>query len=98
DPLVTGVQTCALPIFLATVFADRKYAAYIDRQRAEIRRHAELEHKRLPHSLDYDRFESLRAEARQALSRFRPATFGQAGRLEGRSEERRVGKERRSRR
>jgi tRNA uridine 5-carboxymethylaminomethyl modification enzyme len=68
---------------LFTVFADRKYSAYLDRQHAEIRRHAELEHKRLPHHVDYARFDALRPEARQALTRFRPATFGQAGRLEG---------------
>jgi tRNA uridine 5-carboxymethylaminomethyl modification enzyme len=66
-----------------TAFADRKYEAYIARQHAEIRRAAEMEHKRLPPHVDYLRFDSLRAEARQALARFRPATFGQASRLEG---------------
>jgi tRNA uridine 5-carboxymethylaminomethyl modification enzyme len=67
----------------ATVYADRKYATYVARQRAEIRRSAEIEGRRLPASLDYSAFEALRTEARQALMRFRPATFGQAGRLEG---------------
>jgi tRNA uridine 5-carboxymethylaminomethyl modification enzyme len=67
----------------ATVFADRKYAAYVQRQRAEIRRTAEIESRRLPPDLEYEAFSALRAEARQALGRFRPATFGQAGRLEG---------------
>lgn len=67
----------------ATVHADRKYDAYILRQHAAIRRQVEMEHRRLPNDLDYDRLEGLRAEARHALERFRPATFGQAGRLEG---------------
>jgi tRNA uridine 5-carboxymethylaminomethyl modification enzyme len=67
----------------ATAFADRKYAAYGQRQKAEIRRSVEMESRRLPAGLEYARFDALRAEARQALTRFRPATFGQAGRLEG---------------
>lgn len=67
----------------ATVHADRKYAAYIERQHHEVRRATEMEAKRLPDRVDYQLFSALRPEARQALSRFRPATFGQASRLEG---------------
>jgi tRNA uridine 5-carboxymethylaminomethyl modification enzyme len=72
-----------LPGIWPTVHADRKYAAYVIRQRAEIRRAAEIEGKRLPADIDYLKLDALRAEARQALARFRPATFGQASRLEG---------------
>jgi tRNA uridine 5-carboxymethylaminomethyl modification enzyme len=72
-----------LPGVCPTVFADRKYAAYVVRQKAEIRRAVEIESKRLPLNLDYQTLDALRPEARQALARFRPATFGQAGRLEG---------------
>ena len=67
----------------STVHADRKYAAYVERQHHEVRRASELESKRLPERIDYSVFTSLRPEARQALCRFRPATFGQASRLEG---------------
>jgi tRNA uridine 5-carboxymethylaminomethyl modification enzyme len=66
-----------------TAFADWKYAPYLDRQRAEIRRASEIEGKKLPVEIDYLQLEALRNEARQALARFRPATFGQASRLEG---------------
>jgi tRNA uridine 5-carboxymethylaminomethyl modification enzyme len=66
-----------------TVHADRRYAAYIVRERAAARRHADLEHKRLPDGMDYLAITHLREEARQALHRFRPRTFGQASRLEG---------------
>jgi tRNA uridine 5-carboxymethylaminomethyl modification enzyme len=66
-----------------TVHAERRYAAYIVRQQAEVKRHAEMEHKRLPESVDYLAITHLRPEARQALHRFRPSTFGQAARLEG---------------
>jgi tRNA uridine 5-carboxymethylaminomethyl modification enzyme len=79
---INGGGGASRPV-LTSAFADRKYAPYLDRQRAEIRRAAEIEHKRLPPGLNYDDFNALRAEARQALSRFKPATFGQAGRLEG---------------
>ncbi|MFM9997102.1 MAG: tRNA uridine-5-carboxymethylaminomethyl modification enzyme MnmG/GidA [Phycisphaerales bacterium] len=66
-----------------TVYADRRYEAYIVRQRAEVRRSAEMEHRRLPDDADYLGMSSLRTEARQALAKFRPRTYGQATRLEG---------------
>lgn len=68
---------------LMTVYADLMYAPFIDRQRAEISRLSELEHRRIPQTFKADAAVSLRAEARQALAKFRPATFGQALRLEG---------------
>ena len=66
-----------------TVFAARRYEPYIEKARLEIERHAELEHRRIPADVDYTAFPALRTEARLALTRFKPATFGQAGRLEG---------------
>ena len=68
---------------MGAVLADRQYAGYLDRQRAEIKRHAEMESRRIPVWIEFSRIIGLRAEARETLSRFRPATFGQAGRLEG---------------
>jgi tRNA uridine 5-carboxymethylaminomethyl modification enzyme len=66
-----------------TVHTDLRYEAYLARSRAEIRRHAEIEHKPIPAAVDYRLMTNLRAEAREALDRFRPATMGQASRLEG---------------
>jgi tRNA uridine 5-carboxymethylaminomethyl modification enzyme len=71
------------PGVLRTVYARRRYAAYVARQEAEIARSAEIEHKRLPADMDFSTLAHLRPEARQALHKFRPATFGQASRLEG---------------
>jgi len=65
------------------VLAERQYAGYIKRQRAEVKRHADMERRGIPSGLDYSAVNGLRAEARLALSKFRPATFGQAARLEG---------------
>jgi tRNA uridine 5-carboxymethylaminomethyl modification enzyme len=67
---------------LATVYADHRYADYVDRQRHQIRRQHEMEHRRLP-ALNFREIPGLRSEAAEALARFAPATFGQAGRLEG---------------
>jgi tRNA uridine 5-carboxymethylaminomethyl modification enzyme len=66
-----------------TTLADRRYEAYITRQRAEIRRQSELEHRSLPQDFDYLGIANMRTEAKHSLHRFRPATFGQASRLEG---------------
>jgi tRNA uridine 5-carboxymethylaminomethyl modification enzyme len=71
------------PLVWRHVHAERRYAAYIVRQQAEVKRQADLEHKRLPEEIDYMAITHLRPEARNALHRFRPRTFGQAARLEG---------------
>jgi tRNA uridine 5-carboxymethylaminomethyl modification enzyme len=71
------------PLVWRHVHAERRYAAYIVRLQAEVRRQADLEHKRLPDNIDYTTITHLRPEARNALHRFRPRTFGQAARLEG---------------
>ena len=60
-----------------------KYAGYIDRQHREIAKHAKQEQLRLPTDLDYARVDGLSNEARQRLESARPATLGQASRLEG---------------
>ncbi len=68
---------------LFTLHTERFYAPFIQRQSIEISRTAEMERKAIPADFDYATQSSLRAEARSALGRFRPATLGQAGRLEG---------------
>ena len=60
-----------------------KYAGYIDRQEREVAKHARQESLRLPEDIDYTRVDGLSNEARQKLMRARPATVGQASRLEG---------------
>ncbi|GJQ29832.1 MAG: tRNA uridine 5-carboxymethylaminomethyl modification enzyme MnmG [Phycisphaerae bacterium] len=66
-----------------TVHADRRYAPYLAREQAELKRRVALEHAPLPATIEYASLGYLRAEAMEALTRFRPSTFGQAGRLEG---------------
>jgi tRNA uridine 5-carboxymethylaminomethyl modification enzyme len=58
---------------------ESRYEGYIVRHRAEIRRQAKADRQRVPAWLDFRAVAGLRTE----LSRFRPATMGQAGRLAG---------------
>jgi tRNA uridine 5-carboxymethylaminomethyl modification enzyme len=62
---------------------EAKYAGYIEREKATAARMRELENKRIPASFDFGRIGELRKEAKQCLEKFRPATVGQASRLEG---------------
>jgi tRNA uridine 5-carboxymethylaminomethyl modification enzyme len=60
-----------------------KYEGYIERQRAEVERNAEMEARELPADLDYRQVKGLSAEVQQKLDRHRPRTVGQAARISG---------------
>jgi tRNA uridine 5-carboxymethylaminomethyl modification enzyme len=60
-----------------------KYAGYVDRQETEIARSRSLEDKNIPANFDFSTVPSLRLEARQKLTKIRPHTIGQAGRISG---------------
>lgn len=62
---------------------ETKYQGYIERQKHEVERVHRLEERRIPPDLDYSNINGLRYEARQKLIRFRPATIGQASRIDG---------------
>ena len=62
---------------------DALYAGYMDRQEADIRAFKADEGLALPEDLDYAAIGSLSAETRTKLARHRPATLGQAMRIEG---------------
>jgi tRNA uridine 5-carboxymethylaminomethyl modification enzyme len=63
--------------------ADSLYAGYLDRQAADIAAFRRDEALPLPADLDFADVPGLSTEIIQRLSRIRPATFGQAGRIEG---------------
>jgi tRNA uridine 5-carboxymethylaminomethyl modification enzyme len=73
----------AAPEVGAQVETQAKYEGYIERQREEVERRAELELRRLPPDLDYRQVRGLSAEVQQKLNRHRPETVGQAGRISG---------------
>jgi len=60
-----------------------KYEGYIERERLLAEKTLRLEYVRIPSSFDYSSISSLSTEARQKLTRIRPATIGQAGRIPG---------------
>jgi tRNA uridine 5-carboxymethylaminomethyl modification enzyme len=62
---------------------DVKYSGYIERQSAEIERQQRLAEKRIPANLDFAQVAHLRMEAREKLSRIRPQSLAQAGRISG---------------
>jgi tRNA uridine 5-carboxymethylaminomethyl modification enzyme len=62
---------------------DARYAAYVDRQAADIEAFRKDEGVQIPADLDYAAVCGLSAEVRQRLEALRPATLAQASRLEG---------------
>ena len=62
---------------------DAAYAGYLDRQDADVDAFRRDEGLSLPADLDYGRVGGLSNEARERLAAVRPATLGQAARIEG---------------
>lgn len=65
------------------VVLEAKYAGYVGRQAAQVERFHKQESRAIPAHFDYHAVPQLRHEAREKLSRVRPATLGQAGRISG---------------
>ncbi|MDP4823870.1 MAG: tRNA uridine-5-carboxymethylaminomethyl(34) synthesis enzyme MnmG, partial [Aestuariivirgaceae bacterium] len=77
-------ETADIPAFaLEQLEADALYRGYAGRQDAEMRALRKEEAESLPADLDYDQIGSLSNEMRQKLARVRPATLGQAARIDG---------------
>jgi tRNA uridine 5-carboxymethylaminomethyl modification enzyme len=62
---------------------EAKYAGYIAKQQRLVERMRRLEERPIPPNFDYRAVVGLRAEALQKLLHFRPATVGQAARIQG---------------
>jgi len=60
-----------------------KYAGYLARQEKQVEEFKKEESRLLPPDIDYDAIVGLRLEAREKLSRIRPMSIGQAGRISG---------------
>jgi tRNA uridine 5-carboxymethylaminomethyl modification enzyme len=60
-----------------------RYHGYIERQRAEVAKNAALQETPLPDDVNYQQVRGLSAEVCEKLSKQRPATVGQASRIEG---------------
>jgi len=60
-----------------------KYGGYIAKQARLLAQRDDLDLRALPDDLDYKSMSALSFEAREKLTRIRPATLGQAGRIDG---------------
>jgi tRNA uridine 5-carboxymethylaminomethyl modification enzyme len=65
------------------VVVEAKYSGYIAKEHEEIERLRRLEDWHIPPQVDYAQMGGLRKEAAEKLTRFQPATVGQAARIEG---------------
>lgn len=88
----TGNDHTTLPPDLRAAFPDAiwqlvendvKYEGYIQRQEMMLERTARMEEKEIPAHFDYAAVQGLKFEARHRLSQIRPATLGQAARIQG---------------
>ncbi|WP_425410500.1 tRNA uridine-5-carboxymethylaminomethyl(34) synthesis enzyme MnmG [Hyphococcus sp.] len=77
-------EISALPVTVAEQLSfDALYAGYLHRQEADIIAFKKDESLTLPANIDYALIKGLSNEVRQKLLDARPATLGQAGRIEG---------------
>ena len=60
-----------------------KYSGYIEREKGIAEKNLRLEKLRIPDGFDYSVLHNISTEARQKLSKIRPANIGQASRIPG---------------
>ena len=73
----------ANPTLVEQLGIEAKYAVYLNRQKADIEALARDEAVHLPDDMKYQDIEGLSNEMKQKLEEIRPATIGQAGRIDG---------------
>jgi tRNA uridine 5-carboxymethylaminomethyl modification enzyme len=81
DPYIKGMNVSKDTLQAASI--DAKYQGYLDKQERMAACVRSLENKKIPSELNYNQVAHLRAEAREKLTAFRPATLGQASRISG---------------
>ena len=60
-----------------------KYEGYINKAIKEAKRQIDLDNKKIPNDIDYDKINNLASEAKQKLKEIRPTSIGQALRISG---------------
>ncbi len=71
------------PEVVEQVVVGAKYNGYVERQAVEVERFRRMEDRSIPTHFDYAAVVQLRTEAKEKLTRVRPASLGQAGRISG---------------
>jgi tRNA uridine 5-carboxymethylaminomethyl modification enzyme len=62
---------------------DLKYEGYVQRQELMVEKTARMDDKAIPANFDYSKIHGMKQEAHQRLTQIRPATLGQATRIQG---------------
>jgi tRNA uridine 5-carboxymethylaminomethyl modification enzyme len=84
DVVARSPELAAVSVEVAEqVTNDIKYSGYVARQEVEVERQKRLADKRIPTNFDYRAISQLRTEAKEKLTRVRPASIAQAGRISG---------------
>ena len=65
------------------VSINTKYKGYIIKTNIEVEKMLNLEKKKIPNDIDYNKVRNIATEARQKLNEVRPLTIGQATRISG---------------
>ncbi|HHW68866.1 MAG TPA: tRNA uridine-5-carboxymethylaminomethyl(34) synthesis enzyme MnmG [Tenericutes bacterium] len=65
------------------VVINNKYEGYILKSSKEAKKIMDLDNKRIPINIDYDKIHNLASEAKQKLNEIRPTSIGQASRISG---------------
>jgi tRNA U34 5-carboxymethylaminomethyl modifying enzyme MnmG/GidA len=60
-----------------------KYEVYIEKEKELIQKMSQLEDNIIPDSFNYEKLTAISTEARQKLTKIKPRTIGQAGRISG---------------
>ena len=60
-----------------------KYSGYIEKEKNHADKLQRLEDVRIPDNYDFDKIKAISIEARQKLTKIRPATIAQASRISG---------------
>ena len=65
------------------VLINAKYEGYILKAQKEAEKMLDLENKKIPEDIDYDKIKNIASEARQKLKEVKPTSIGQALRISG---------------
>ena len=65
------------------VLVNAKYEGYIEKAQKEAEKMLDLENKKIPEDIDYDKVKNIASEARQKLKEVKPTSIGQALRISG---------------
>ena len=70
-------------VVLEQILINTKYEGYIVKANKEALKMVDLDNKKIPDDIDYDKIHNLASEAKQKLKQIRPTSIGQAIRISG---------------